>query len=179
MTAKELRNKLRSNPEYALHLAVVNNPGAITNALMSNQTIQGEVSEQALYEILVGMYQSGDIDSLRYILGNVPYLPGQLPVGYDELLIGGQPTRRSGNNVGGTQGAWYENVDWNDALDTIGGILGPLINPAPDAPPPPNWQPTSQPAATAPGVDTNSIIVYGGIGIMLIVVLVVVFKLIK
>lgn len=179
MTEKELRNKLRNNPEYALHLAVVNNPGAITNALMSNQTIQGEVSEQALYEILVGMYQSGDMDSLRYILGNVPYLPGQLPVGYDELLIGGRRQRNlEGNDVGGTQGAWYNDVDWNAAFDTLTELISPLVNPT-EEPPTPNWQPTSQPAATAPGVDTNSIIVYGGIGIMLIVVLVVVFKLIK
>tara|TARA_R110002060_G_scaffold988_2_gene2295 strand:+ start:566 stop:1159 length:594 start_codon:yes stop_codon:yes gene_type:complete len=197
MSEKELKQELQANPAYALQLAVINNHSSIVNAMMAGGLIQDSVSEQDLYELLVEMWNSGERQNVLHILGQVPFQSGILPEGYDELITRGTMQQRyqygevtgtgidlqnpnamsNSNNQFGNGGSTFANMDWGAIVGGITGMVGDIWG-QPDVvvqpgPPQTNYGPQQS------GTDTNSIIMYGGIALLVIIILVVVMKVIK
>lgn len=202
MTQKQLERELKSNPAQVIHLAVVNNPSAVTNAMMADGLIEDSISEMDMHQMLLSMYENGQHKTVRYLLGQVAYIPGILPEGYDQLISktsmqhrndpytygtsGNQgdpldPNYQSGidEQFGSGDGSFFANMNWGqvfgDFADMFGDIFGEGDTYVMGAPG------DQSGGYDGPGkaMDANQIIMYGGIALIAIIVLVVVLKVAK
>ena len=198
MSEKELKQELQANPAYALQLAVINNHSSIVNAMMAGGLIQDSVSEQDLYDLLVEMWNDGEKANVIHMLGQVPFIPGILPEGYDELITRGTMQQRytyggttgngldlqdpnsmsnSDNQFSNDGGSFFANVNLGQIISDITGLAGDIWG-QPDVVVQPGMPQTNY-GPQQSGTDTNSIIMYGGIALLVIIILVVVMKVIK
>ena len=198
MSEKELKQELQANPAYALQLAVINNHSAIVNAMMAGGLIQDSISEQDLYDLLVEMWNSGERDNVIHILGQVPFIPGILPEGYDELITRGTMQQRyeygevtgtgydnqdpnamssSDNQFSNDGGSFFANVNLGQVISDITGLAGDIWGQPDVVVQPGMGQSNYGPAKN--GTDSSAIIMYGGIALLVIIILVVVMKVIK
>jgi hypothetical protein len=181
-----------------LQLAVINNHSAIVNAMMAGGLIQDSVSEQDLYDLLVEMWNDGEKANVIHMLGQVPFIPGILPEGYDELITRGTMQQRytyggttgngldlqdpnsmsnSDNQFSNDGGSFFANVNLGQIISDITGLAGDIWG-QPDVVVQPGMPQTNY-GPQQSGTDTNSIIMYGGIALLVIIILVVVMKVIK
>jgi len=126
MTREQLLNQIATDPAYALNLVVLNNPGAVTQALMGDGIIQDGLTESQLLDQLMTIYNAGEVTFLISILQQVEYLRGsELPEGYDALLVGPQAQRLVGGAEGdGTQGT---GIDWGSIINGVVTAIGDNI----------------------------------------------------
>lgn len=139
MTSKQLKQRLQTDPHYAIHLAILNNKPAIVNAMMADGLIEDDLPEQALYDQLCALWDRGETETVKYILSQAPYQSGILPEGYDDVIMSqrvemGPPTEeewwnQSSNNMGGGNGSSF---DWNEGLSVVFGFLGDMFGPQDD-----------------------------------------------
>ncbi len=198
MSEKELKQELQANPAYALQLAVINNHSAIVNAMMAGGLIQDSVSEKDLYDLLVEMWNSGERQNVIHILGQVPFIPGVLPEGYDELITRGTMQQRyeygevtgtgidlqdpnamsdANNQFSNDGGSFLANVDLGQIVASITGLVGDIWG-QPDVVVQPGQSQTNY-GPQESGINTESILMIGGMALLGIIILVVAVKLIK
>ncbi|MCP4789165.1 MAG: hypothetical protein GY881_02900 [Gammaproteobacteria bacterium] len=177
MNSEQFKIQLATDASFALQLVVINNPAAVTNALMADNLIFGNAPETALHSTLVELYEAGQYGKLQNILSQVEYINGELPDGYDQVLVGAPDGRMmlvsgEGNEQQGSGIDWTSVI--NSAIDSIGSNLGSWINTDPNELPP-GTQPPVAPVVGA-GTDYTPYIIGGGALVLLLIILVIVMK---
>lgn len=196
MTHKQLERELKANPGKVIHLAVVNNGSDIINAMMSAGLIEDSISEMEMHDMLMEMYQNGNLQTLKYILKQVPYVPGILPEGYDQIIskrtmnyrnelpeTQEQWEQNTGGSLGGSShgssdGSFFADMNWGQVFGDFADMFGDIFGEG-DTYVMGGGDQSGGYDGPDKTMDGNQIIMYGGIALIAIIVLVVVLKVAK
>jgi len=126
MSPQELRNQLANDPSEVFAIVAINNRAELVQALMADNLLFGDASEQECIAVLDNLYAVGEYKKIDNVLSQVEYLRNdELPAGYDSVLLEGMPVRRNALSTG--SGSESTGINWSDIINNVITTVGSNI----------------------------------------------------
>lgn len=125
MTGEEFLKLVHDNTDLLIRTVIANNPQAIAGNISAAHLNSPNPELNNPYTIIMNLWNRGKYSEVAHIL-NVPYLPNNLPPGYDDFfreVVQIKPTAKmimKSDTASG--GNWWSNMDWGGIIDSIGGL---------------------------------------------------------
>lgn len=177
MTGEQMISLLHDDTSLLLRTIIANNPNAIAGNIAAARLHSPDQRLNDPYTILMNLYNRGKYAEVAKII-NVPYLPNNLPPGYDDFfreVVQLRPTKKMmlKNDNGQNNTNWWTNTDWDGIIDSIGDlyidIVGGSSTTLIDNPVNPN--PVNPNPAPQQPKDNTLLYIGGGVAALLVIIL--------